>query len=238
VIGPGDLEDVDRCGRVGARHDLDVRCDLAHGECDVRVDLIGLGGDDERCLLDAGVAVGGRIVECADHDVSTLVVDEAGLGDVVEDQHVGDVGLDGPFDDRRLDRSELGQDQVPRGRLGQHPRRTSSITIRHPRHEDELDEHERQHHEQERRPGEQHDHREDATGSDSNVMSPNPSVVIVVRVQYTLVGHEYVRSSYSMSAWKPVLNTPTIPTNTTPSARNVFWRRRRSARAAACWARS
>jgi hypothetical protein len=29
--------------------------------------------------------------------------------------------------------------------------------------------------------------------SDSNVMSPKPSVVIVVSVQYTLVGHEYSR---------------------------------------------
>ena len=74
--------------------------------------------------------------------------------------------------------------------------------------------------------------------SDSNVMSPKPSVVIVVRVQYTLVGHEYCRSSYSISVWKIVLNTATITTNTAASATNVFWRRRRSACSAARWARS
>src|SRR6056297_2056822 len=54
--------------------------------------------------------------------------------------------------------------------------------------------------------------------SDSNVMSPKPRVVIVVSVQYTLVGHEYSRSSYSISVWKIVLNTATITTNTTASA--------------------
>ena len=74
--------------------------------------------------------------------------------------------------------------------------------------------------------------------SDSNVMSPNPNVVIVVRVQYTLVGHEYSRSSYSISVWKIVLNTATITTNTTASTMNVFCRRRRSACSAARCARS
>jgi hypothetical protein len=41
-----------------------------------------------------------------------------------------------------------------------------------------------------------------------------------------------------MSEWKIVLKTATIDTNTTASAKNVFWRRRRSACSAARCARS
>ena len=110
VVGAGDLEDVDRGRRVRAGHDLHVRCDLAHGERDVGVDLVGLGGDDERRLVDASIAVGGGIVERSDHHVATLVVDETGFGDVVDDQHVRHVGLVGPLDERSLDRPELGED--------------------------------------------------------------------------------------------------------------------------------
>ena len=74
--------------------------------------------------------------------------------------------------------------------------------------------------------------------SDSNVMSPKPNVVIVVRVQYTLVGHEYSAILVLHQRVEDVLNTATITTNTTASTRNVFWRRRRSACADRCWARS
>ena len=74
--------------------------------------------------------------------------------------------------------------------------------------------------------------------SDSKVMSPKPSVVIVVSVQYTLVGHEYNRPSRAISSWNTVLNAPTITTNTTARTSIVFCRRRRSARCATCCARS
>ena len=56
--------------------------------------------------------------------------------------------MDRPLDDRCLDPAEVGEEEMSRHRLRQHP------------------------------------------ASDSNVMSPKPRVVIVVRVQYTLVAHE------------------------------------------------
>ena len=58
--------------------------------------------------------------------------------------------------------------------------------------------------------------------SDSNVMSPKPSVVIVVSVQYTLVAHEYDRPSRSINSWNTVEKTATIATNTASSTSIVF----------------
>ena len=151
VVGAGDLQDVDRCGRVGARHDLDLRRDLPDGERDVGVGLIILGGHHHRCLTDTGVVVGDRVVERADHHGATLVVQAAREFHVVDDDDIGHLGLVGLLDEVLLDRPDRGEDHVAGRRRRKCPWRTPALTFVHPRDEHELDEHERQHHQQERR---------------------------------------------------------------------------------------
>ena len=54
--------------------------------------------------------------------------------------------------------------------------------------------------------------------SDSNVMSPKPSVVIVTSVQYTPVAQLWDWPSRSMSTWNSVLNTATSTAKTATRA--------------------
>src|SRR5690606_28814205 len=78
LVAAGELEHVDRRGGGRRRGDGDRRVDLPHGEHDVRVGRVGLGGGDERGGVDTRRAVGLGVVEVADHDAVALVVQGEG----------------------------------------------------------------------------------------------------------------------------------------------------------------
>jgi hypothetical protein len=87
-------------------------------------------------------------------------VEAQGLVDVAHQGRVPRAGAVEAADEGVIDRAHAGEEHVAGDALGQRAGGTGELSGLHPRHEDELDEGERQQHQDERRAGQQHHDRE------------------------------------------------------------------------------
>lgn len=91
VGGTGEAENF--CGFAAGDigDDGDVFGDFANGEGDAGVDHVFTGDDNQRGLGCVAAAIGFRLVEFAYHDGKTFVIETEGLGQIGEDEDIGDV---------------------------------------------------------------------------------------------------------------------------------------------------
>ena len=132
-MASGQLQDVDRCLRLGKSHhpDLVVR-QLTHGERYVGVGLVLAGSHDHRRLLDADIPEGLRIVQVPHRNRNALVMQPQCLVLVTNQQHVWVSILLQLMNECPTDRIKIRNNDMPADILGQSPRSAGRILRFHP----------------------------------------------------------------------------------------------------------
>ncbi len=161
-VAAGQLEDIHGVNRVHGGDDAHAIADLAHGEGDVRVDLVCAGGHHQGRLIDAHLAIGFRIVDVPQRDADPVVVDLQGALVVVHHDDMVDPVIPQLLHQGRIHRAEAREDDVSPGFRRQLLGGTALRFRLDPRCPEELDDREWQQDQHEHNAREKHEYREGA----------------------------------------------------------------------------